>query len=162
MSDDLQHMSALNLLALHARISDELRARGILRSSNSPTGDLAENLFCKAFGWVQTGNSNANYDATDAEGRRYQIKARRLTAHNTSRQLSALRDLPAGHFDFLAGLLFDSNYKVRRAAIIPRRLIESSATFVVRTNSHKFYLRDEVWHAPGVRDVTLQLQAVTL
>jgi hypothetical protein len=28
-----------------------VRTRGILRSSNNPTADLAEYLFCRAFNW---------------------------------------------------------------------------------------------------------------
>jgi hypothetical protein len=39
---DLSHLSPAELLALHTRIADQLRARGITRSSNNPTGDLAE------------------------------------------------------------------------------------------------------------------------
>ena len=44
-------------------------------------------------------------DATDAAQMRYQIKGRRLTTHNNSRLLGALRDLPAQGFDMLAAVL---------------------------------------------------------
>jgi hypothetical protein len=157
---DLSRMTAMELLKLHAQVADELRARGITRSSNNPTGDLAEFLFCRAFGWRQAGNSNANLDAVGPDGTRYQIKGRRLTRHNGSRQLSAIRDLDGGHFDVLAGVLFAEDYSVTRAAIVPRALIAERATFVDRTNSHKFFLRDDVWGLPGVRDVTDELRAV--
>jgi hypothetical protein len=33
------------------------------------------------------------------------------------------------------------------------------ARFVTRSNSHKFLLRDDVWDAPGVCDVTPELTA---
>jgi hypothetical protein len=148
------------LLALHAQVADELRARGITRSANSPTGDLAEYLFCKAFGWTQAGISQANIDALGADGTRYQIKGRRITRHNASRQLSAIRDLGGAHFDFLAGVLFAEDYLVMRAALIPRAVAIEKATFVVRTNSHRFLLRDEIWRAHGVRDVTVELREV--
>ena len=105
-------------------------------------------------------HSNANIDAIGADGFRYQIKGRRMTRHNGSRQLSAIRDLAGSHFDFLAGVLFAEGYTVLRAAIIPRTLITERAAFVARTNSHKFMLRDDVWDAPGVRDVTDQLRAL--
>lgn len=88
---DTQNLTPRELLALHARIMDELRARGITRSSNNPTGDLAEYLFCRAFGWKQAGNSNPSLDATGPDGTRYQIKGRRLTQDNGSRQLSAIK-----------------------------------------------------------------------
>jgi len=149
------------LLALHAKIGDELRTRGITRSSNNPTGDLAEYLFCRAFGWTQGGNSQANVDAVGTDGMRYQIKGRRITRFNNSRQLSAIRDMGAAHFDFLAGVLFDEDYSIMRAAIIPHRIALARATFVERTNSHRFLLRDEIWNADDVRDVTFELRAIT-
>jgi hypothetical protein len=160
--DELLRLGSPQLLALHARISDELRARGITRSSNNPVGDLAEYMFCKAFNWKQPGNSHANIDAVCPDGIRYQIKARRITKHNKSRQLSAIRSFDGGHFDFLAGVLFAEDYSIFRAAIIPRDVVKSRAVFIKYTNSHKFLLRDDVWSLPGVRDVTAELRAIKL
>jgi hypothetical protein len=159
---DLSEFTPLQLLALHAKLGDELRSRGITRSANNPTGDLAEYLFCKAFGWKQAGKSHANVDAVGSDGVRYQIKGRRITRYNNSRQLSAIRDLGAGHFDFLAGVLFSEDYAVMRAALIPHAVAIARATFVERTNSHRFLLRDDIWNAPGVRDVTSELRVATL
>lgn len=159
---DVARLTPFELLALHARVSDELRKRGITRSSNNPTGDLAEYLFCRAFAWTQAGNSKANIDALGPDGTRFQIKGRRVTRFNKSRQLSALRDFEGVHFDFLAAVLFSEEYAVMRAAIIPRSVVVARAAFVTRTNSHKFFLRDDVWNAPEVRDVTSELRAVIL
>lgn len=159
---ELTNLKPSELLALHAQVSDELRARGITRSSNNPTGDLAEYLCCKAFGWAQAGNSNRSIDALDAEGIRYQIKGRRITRYNNSRQLSALRDLDGAHFDFLVGVLFNEDYTILRAALIPYAVALQRASFVKYTNSHKFMLRDDVWDAAGVQDATAQLRAVNL
>lgn len=160
---DLSNLRPAALLVLHAEVSDELRARGITRSANNPTGDLAEYLFCKAFGWKQSGNPHANFDAIDDAGVRYQVKGRRLTRHSKSRQLSAIRDLGGEHFDSLAGVLFNADYTVFRAALIPH------AVAVERANERRssstptatrFLLRDDVWSSPGVRDVTAQVRAV--
>lgn len=161
MALDLSSLSVVELLQLHARIADALRERGIARTSNNPTGDLAEYLFCKAFGWHQAGNSSAHIDAVASDGTRYQIKGRRVTRHNASRQLSAIRDLDGSHFDFLAGVIFAEDFAVLRAAIIPPAIVLAKAAFVARTNSHRFLLRDDIWDAPGVQDVTRQLQEVT-
>jgi hypothetical protein len=159
---NLVEMSPLELLSLHAKVADELRTRGITRSANNPTGDLAECLFCKAFGWSQVRNSKVNVDAIGPDGLRYQIKGRRITRLNGSRQLSAIRNLAGAHFDFLAGVLFSQDYSVVRAALIPHAIALERASFVVHTNSHRFLLRDDVWSARDVRDVTLELQAVKL
>jgi hypothetical protein len=158
---NLSELTPPQLLALHAKLCDELRSRGITRSANNPTGDLAEYLFCKAFGWTQAGNSHANVDAIGTDGTRYQIKGRRITQYNNSRQLSAIRDLGGAHFDFLAGVLFSEDYAVMRGALIPHAVAIARATFVERTNSHRFLLRDDIWSAAGVRDVTAELRAVT-
>jgi hypothetical protein len=103
---DLKDLSAAELLELHARLGEELRARGIVRTGNSPVGDLAEALFCRAFGWRQAGNSHRSIDAIADDGSRIQIKGRRITRHNASRQLSAIRDFGGAHFDVLAAVLF--------------------------------------------------------
>lgn len=158
----LSSFDARELLKLHSAVAEELRKRGITRSSNNPTGDLAEYIFCKAFDWSQVPNSNANVDAIAADGVRYQIKGRRVTRYNQSRQLSAIRDFEEDHFDFLAGVIFAEDYTVLRAAIIPRSAVLNRAVFVPRTNSHKFILCDSVWSAESVRDVTADLKAVQL
>lgn len=107
-------------------------------------------------------NSQANVDAIGPDGLRYQIKGRRITRFNGSRQLSAIRNLAGAHFDFLASVLFSQDYSVMRAALIPHAVALQRATFVAHTNSHRFLLRDDVWSARDVRDVTLELRAVKL
>lgn len=74
------------LLVQYAEIMDELRDRRIVRTGNAPVGRFAEHLFAKAFGWTLEANSHAGHDAVDAAGLRYQIKSRRLTPQNPSRQ----------------------------------------------------------------------------
>jgi hypothetical protein len=151
-----------DLLALHANVADELRSRDILRSSNNPTGDLAEYMFCQAFpDWYRADNSHAHIDAIGSDGKRYQIKGCRITRHSKSRQMSAIRDLDGAHFDYLAGLLFAEDYSVLRAAIIPHSVVVQNSKYGTHTNSHRFLLRDEIWSAPNVLDVTLELQKAT-
>jgi hypothetical protein len=159
---DLTQFSATELLSLHARVADALRYRGITRSSNNPTGDLAEHLFCEAFGWQRENNSNAHFDAIAANGEKYQIKGRRMTRHNKSRQLGAIRDFQGRHFEFLAGVIFSEDYAVQRAALIPYAVVEARAKFIAHTNSHKFLLHEDVWKADGVFDVTEKLRFVRL
>jgi hypothetical protein len=159
---DLKQMTVAELLKLHAMIGDELRSREIVRSSNNPTGDYAEYLFCRAFGWEQAGNSEKGFDAVSSDGKtRYQIKGRRVHDLNKSRQLSAIRDLEAGPFDMLAGVIFDADFQVSRAALIPCSVILARSTFIERTNSYRFLLRDDIWQEPGVQDVTAELVAAT-
>jgi len=108
------------------------------------------------------GNANAHIDAIGPDGTRYQIKGRRVTRYNKSRQQCATRDLGGAHIDFLGGVVFSEDYSVMRAAIIPRTVVAECASFVERTNSRKFLLRDDVWDAHDIRDVTAELRAVNL
>ena len=64
-----------------------------------------------------------------------------------------------GHFDVLAGVLFDDDFKVMKTTLIPIAFVIEQSTFVAHTNSNKFMLRDDVWNAPNVRDVTAEITA---
>ncbi|MBY3342891.1 hypothetical protein [Rhizobium laguerreae] len=156
--EKFQGKTTADLLAMHAAIMEELRGRDVIRSANNPTGDLAEYLFCAAFGWQQAANSVKGFDATDGGGIRYQIKGRRIHQRNKSRQLSAIRDLEG--FDVLAVVLFDDNYNIARAALIPAAAVTERAVYVAHTNSHKFLARDSIWEVANVTDVTERLRAV--
>ena len=154
---DLQNKTIIELLELHVDIMKELQARDILRSNNLPTSDFAEYLFCKTFGWKQKDNSNPGFDAEDDEGTRYQIKGRRITPSNKSRQASAIRGFDK--FDILAAVLFDDYYQVTKAALIPVAIVRDKATGVKHTNSEKFILSNKIWTLSGVIDVTEKIQA---
>jgi hypothetical protein len=146
-----------DLLILYGQVMDELRDRKVVRTANSPVGDYAEQLFARSFGWRLKGNSAAGHDA-EGNGKRYQIKARRIAQRNSSRQLSAIRRLPQKTFDVLAAVLFDEHFAVLRAALIPHDVVEVHAKPDNHTNSWRFMLDDKVWLLPGVEDVTAQLK----
>jgi hypothetical protein len=154
-----QH-SVKQLLQHHAAVIEELRARGIIRSKNNPIGDFAETLFSRTFGWTLAPPSVRSYDATDETGWRFQIKARRITPGNSSRQLGAIRNLPDRGFDVLAGVLFAADFSVLRAALIPHAVIEPRSRLSRHVNAWLFHLRDDVWTLDGVQDVTEQVRAV--
>ncbi|WP_205012765.1 hypothetical protein [Nitrosomonas sp. HPC101] len=99
------------------------------------------------------------YDATGSDGTWYQIKGRRIQRRNKSRQLSAIRDINGGHFDVLTGVLFDNDFNMMKAALIPITFVVEQSIFAAHTNSNKFILWDEVWKTPGVRDVTAEITA---
>jgi hypothetical protein len=158
MTLNLSSMSGRELLTLYKHVLDALREREIIRSSNNPVADYSEFLFCLAFGWTRESNSKAGYDATDGKVR-FQIKGRRPTSHNPSRQLSAIRKLESKPFDFLAGLIFEEDFAVHRAALIPISLISARARKSTHVNGWLFNLDDGVWALEGVKDVTAQLRS---
>lgn len=155
---NLSRFQIIELLRINIRAVDELRRRGVVSTANAPLGGYAEWLFREAFGWKDTGNSNKDVDAIGRDGTLYQIKSRRIHKRNKSRQLGALRRLNEQNFDVLAAVLFNEDFTVMRAALIPHRLVVDNATYVAATNSGKFHLRDSVWDWDGVKDVTAKLQ----
>lgn len=125
------------------------------RSYNNSSADCAKTLFCRAFSWHRNPASNTGYDAPDDKGLCYEIKCGQITVWNRSCQLSALRDLDKERFDFLTALLFDGRYNVKRAVIIPHRLLVGRfITFSKHLRASIMHLRDEIWTWDGVKDVT--------
>lgn len=148
------------LFELYTAIAEELRQRGVMRTSNNLAGDLAEYLFSRAMGWTLERNSKEAVDAVDPQGIRYQIKGRRLTAENPSRQLGALRKLDSSNFDMLAAVLFNPDYSVQRAILLPCKQVLAHATYIGEHKIWKFMLTDGMWQLPEAQDVTEQLRAI--
>lgn len=153
--------SAPTLLALYSAIVEELHGRGLVRSTNNPVGDYAEYLTARAFGLSLAGNSSIGYDAVSDDGIRYQVKSRRLTPRNSSRQLSAIRGLEpeSDPFDLLVGILFSADFEVLRAALVPVAVVRQLAVRNDYVNAWRLMLRDSVWAMPGVEDVTDRIRA---
>lgn len=70
--------------------------------------------------------------------------------------LSAIRGLEKKHFDFLVAVVFNEDYSVRRAVMIPRETVEQIAKFRKHVNAHILMLRD-MWDAEGACDLTAKL-----
>ena len=158
-SSALGSKATLQLLKLHSDIMNELRRREIIRTSNNPTGDYAETLFQKAFDWTLERNSSSGHDATSKKGDRYQIKGRRMNSRRPSRQLGVIRNLESKKFDYLAGVLFNEDYSVHRAIVIPQvQLLKMKSRFSNYVNGQIFYLHDDTWKIAGVEDVTSKLR----
>jgi|SRR5580658_2860429 hypothetical protein len=146
------------LLVLYGQVLDTLRARGTTRSANNPVADYAEGLCAKALNLTLAPKSATGYDGTDPSGHKIEVKARRLTKENGSRQLSAIRGIGNQHFDYLAGVLFNADFSVMKGCLIPYEVVKAHGTNNEHTNSHKFLLRDAVWSLPGVQDITTPLK----
>lgn len=149
--------NVLGLLRVYDTVLGQLRSSGIIRSNNNPVADFAESLVSEAFGLSLTPKSTKGHDAVAKDGTRFEVKARRLSAENGSRQLSAIRDLGSQNFDILAGVLFNPDFTVFRAALVPWNVIVEKSNHVASTNSARFILRDDVWAISGVQDVTEML-----
>ena len=156
---DLTQPSVAELLKLYANVLEELRRRGVTRSSNNPAADYTEHLVATRLGLKLSGNSAAGFDAVDDHGTRYQIKGRRLTPENQSTELSAIRRLPERPFDVLIAVVYRPDFSVDYAAQVPYEVVSELATYAKHTNAYRFLMRRAILDDPRVTDVTQRLAA---
>ena len=154
MTIEPKSLTTPELLQQYALILAELRAREIIRTANSPVGDFGEWLVANRLGLTLEGNSKSGYDAVDSAGTRYQIKCRRLTVKNQSRQLGAIRNLSSGDFDYLVAVLLNEQFEVQQVLKIPHRIIDRYAQYRMHVNAHILVLRGGILNDPLVEDLT--------
>jgi hypothetical protein len=119
----LESLKPIELLRLQADATNELRRREIVRTHNNPLGDYTEWLVSKKMGLNLEGNSKASYDAISEAGVTFQIKGRRITPENKSRQLSAIRKYESKDFDWLIAVIFNQNFSICSAYLLPHEVI---------------------------------------
>ncbi|MDZ4032247.1 hypothetical protein U0868_11850 [Kluyvera ascorbata] len=149
----LTSLSVLELLSLHSEILTELRSRDVIRTKNNPVGDYAEWLVSEALGMTLLSNSSAGADAIDSDGLKVQIKARRVTPDNPSRQLSALRNYEAADFDYLIAVIFDEDYNVLDGYKIPHEVIRDYARHSDHVNARIINLKGAILADPRVTSI---------
>lgn len=126
-----------------ARCMRKLRQRDLVRTANTPVGDYAERICCDRLKLKRMGFSEKSVDAIGADGTRYQIKARRITPENPSRQLGAIRDIASKPFDFLLAVFFNEDLELQEIWKVPCEVV-GEASFVARTNSTRFVMTPAV------------------
>lgn len=156
----LQACSSTELLQAYCSVLEILRERNVIRSSNNPVADYTEHLICEALTLTLAPKSTTGFDAHDEQNRKYEIKGRRITRHSKSRQLSAIRGLNEGHFSFLAGVVFNEDFTILKACLVPHAVVSELATYREHVNAWIFHLRDSVWEIPSVVDITGVVHAI--
>ena len=141
---NFKKLNEKQILRLYSDVMEEFRKRKIVRSSNSPVADYAEKIVSEHLGLTLANGSNKGYDATDKKKLRYQVKSRRPTEHNKSRQLGVIRNLSEKNFDFLLAVIFDSNFIVKELWKIPHGSIAQYARYSKHQNGHILVLRGDV------------------
>jgi len=150
-----EDLSVRQLLASYLAVLDELLRRGLVRTRNSPLGDIAETLALRAYGGALAPNSEKSYDLLTADDRRIQVKARLVDPRDTRSQMfSAFR---SWSFDSALFLLFDaSTYDLIWARELTREETEVIGRRVEHTNSTAILVRGV---ATSGTDVTERLAA---
>ena len=157
---DLKKLSIKALLQTQANIILELKEREVVRTKNNPIGDFTEWLVAQAYGLELANNSKTGYDAIDAAGSKIQIKGRRVTADNPSRQLSAIRKYEEKDFDELIAVIFDEDFEIDLAVRMPHAVIGDYSRFSKHSNAHILLLKGDILKDARVQHITHHLQNV--
>ena len=139
------------LLQLQAAATNELRIRGVVRTQNNPLGGYTEWLVAKALNLELQDNSRAGYDGITKVGGRIQIKGRRVTPRDDSRQLSAIRKYAKKDFDALVAIIYDEGFNVIEALLIPHEVVGDYASYREHVNAHILILKGPVLSDPKVQ-----------
>ncbi len=141
---DLTELDEKELLRLQASVTNELLQRGVVRTQNNPLGDYTEWLVSNALGLELESNSKAGYDGVDSNGVKYQIKGRRVTPKNNSRQLSAIRKYDEKHFDVLVAIIYNEDFNIIEALQFPHDVIRDYAKYKDHVNAHILILKGPI------------------
>lgn len=147
---NLKELNVKELLQLQASITSELMERSIVRTQNNPLGDYTEWLVSNALGLELAVNSRAGYDGITNDGIKIQIKGRRITPKNESRQLSAIRKYEDKDFDKLAAVIFDENFNIIDALLIPHEVVGEYAKYRAHQNAHILRIKGSILSDPRV------------
>lgn len=158
-SVNLSELSEKELLCLQASATNELLRRNVVRTQNNPLGDYTEWLVSNALGLELQSNSQAGYDCTDSNGVRYQIKGRRITPKNKSRQLSAIRNYEEKDFDVLVAVIYDEKFDIIEAIQCPHEVIADYASYRAHVNAHILILKGSILLDPRVKNIASMLKS---
>jgi hypothetical protein len=156
---NLENHTIKELLKLHSQVITELRHRDVLRTENNPVGDYTEWFVAKCLKLDLKNNSSSGFDAKDNKGTRYQIKGRRITPNNKSRQLSVIRNLNQKEFDILVAVIFDGEYEIIEAISIPQEIIADYARFNPHQNGHILHLKGPILSDKRVTNIKKLLKS---
>ena len=135
-SNKLKNMNEQRLLKLYSELMEELRKKELIRTSNNPVADYAEKIAVEYMGLTRLGKEERGYDAIDKNRKRYQIKGRRVTRHNNSRQLGVIRNLEEKLFDYLITVIFNEDFSLNEIWKVPYRFVKENSRFDKHQNGH--------------------------
>jgi hypothetical protein len=141
--NNLKTMDERALLHLYADLMNELRDRELIRSSNNPVADYAEKIAVEILNLERVGKQEKGYDAISGHIK-YQIKGRRITRHNKSRQLGVIRNLDDKLFDFVVAVIFNEDFSVKEIWKIPYRFIKDNSSYSEIQHGHIFIANSDL------------------
>jgi uncharacterized protein DUF6998 len=156
---NLGELEPIELLQLQANATAELKRREIVRTNNNPLGDYTEWLVANMMNLKLAANSKAGYDAISGAGVTFQIKGRRVTSDNPSRQLSAIRNYAEKDFDWLIAVIFDKGFNVINAYLVPHEVIGDYCPHRNHVNARVVVMSGAILQDKRVMEITDQFES---
>lgn len=150
--NSLENKRDEQLLRLYAELLNELRRRELTRTNNNPVADYTEKVAIEKLGLKRVNKEAKGYDAINKKIK-YQIKGRRITRYNKSRQLGVIRNLDERLFDFLIAVVFDEFFALIEMWKIPHSIIKQYARWSKHQNGYILQLQGNLLLDPTVKRI---------
>lgn len=121
-------------------------------------GDYAEWLVCDRMKLKMAGKDQKRIDASDKDGKHYQIKGGRKAKGTVP--FSPIRNLEQQDFHSVIVVTFKDDYSIRFAVKIPHELVECLANFNKSVSGFVLRLNEQKIQHDGVTDISYRLYPV--
>lgn len=149
---DLAALSNRELLQVWAKSLQLLYDRGVVRTYNSPIGDIAEEMVARHYGGVRGAFVQAAWDVAVGE-ERLQVKACRREPTKSRTGFSPIRHRDG--YDAVILVVFSMDMRVEEAWRVPREVVNELGKFNSHVNGIKIALTSAVRTHPKVEQLEL-------
>ncbi len=157
-SASLRTAAVTALLAQFADILGELYERGVVRTRNTPAGDLAELLVARAYNGRLAAPSGVGWDVWAGDGRRIEVACR--VVQPGFRPSESYAPFRSWEFDACVFVQLDpASYAVRSAVELPVATVQAISAHSEWAAGHRVRVAQDLSVAEGARDVTARLRA---
>lgn len=147
---EIKTKSDKDLFHTYAEIINEMKYRNLIRTNNNPVSGYAEKIVAQELGLKLERPSHIGYDGKDNNGIRYQIKSRKITPKNKSRQLGVIRNYKEHDFDFVVAVIFNEFFEVIEMWKIPWDVIEDHSKYSTHQHGRILHCKGALLDEPSV------------
>jgi hypothetical protein len=149
---NLKRLSVRELLAVWASSLRELKDRGVVRTSNNPIGDIAEELVALHYGGERGSFSQKTWDVRVGD-ELLQVKALRRTGARGRRNLSPIRSDDG--YSAVVVVIFTEDLRVDTALRVPRKVVNELFPRRAHVNGRVILVGPRLLVHPGVQMIKL-------
>jgi hypothetical protein len=151
-NSNLDDLSVRDLLALWAGTLRELRRRGVVRTFNSPIGDIAEELVALHYGGVRGSFSQKTWDVRIGD-ELLQVKALWRNEGGKRTALSPVRSDDG--YDAAIVVVFAEDLRLEKALRVPREVVNELFPRSAHVNGRVIRLGRRLLDDPRVKTIRL-------